>query len=223
MKIENYDMTPIPSRDRKNELLRRIRGILSKGEWTPDQKYDQDSGGDSYKTWSQWPMSWYTLALTSQSPIQLVILRRSGYFYAVFPFHQKDLRVISPNFHFPSSHWFLRKYLDVSRNDLECLQCFPSRRQIWEAGKKLLSSGERQMTHCWWWSRGSDLREREIRSGVMDDNVAIWHFITLLILCCNVSLFLLLFLFSERDRFYINSTEELHVTLKCIVKQHDFS
>ena len=171
-------------------------GFLSKGEWTPDQKYDQDSGGDSYKTWSQWSMSWYTLALTSQSPMQLVILRRSGYFYAVFPFHQNDLRVISPNFHFPSSHWFLRKYLDVSRNYLECLQCFPSRRQIWEAGKKLLSSGERQMTHCWWWSRGSDLREREIRSGVRDDNVAIRHFSTLLILCCNERLFLPLFLFS---------------------------
>ena len=49
-------------------------------------KYDQDSGGDGYKTWSQWSMSWYPLALTSQSPIQLVILHRPGYFYAVSPF-----------------------------------------------------------------------------------------------------------------------------------------
>ena len=60
---------------------------------------------------------------------------------------------------------------------------------------------------------GSDLGEMKIRSGVRDDNVAIWHFGTLLILCCNERLFLPLFLFSEKDRFYINSTEEVHVTL----------
>ena len=130
--------------------------------------------------------------------IQLVILRRPWYFYAVFAFQQNDLRVISLNFHFPFLALIfpdISKNLNISksRNNLErCLvkwvkTVFIILRETNDT--LLMMSSEVSSSFK---ERGAGVRlerwERDIRTGVRDDNVAIWHYTTTALLAICVSI-----------------------------------